>query len=451
MSVKKKPARQSPDGSRRLVGEKIIVNIEEKENVDGVNIKKSSRSQSLEKHQNKVSSHIDEFYNNKKFSSIDRPHNKGLGWGGVLVIAIIFGLIAGFASTVFILQRQKIEFPFGIKIDIEKFSSVQEQKPIEEKNITITAEDYLTALKTELQNKIVRIFPAKVISEQAPLNFLEQIYAPWQVLGLGAILNSDGWLMTTVDLIEGESYVALNQNNKILPIEQVILDPVSKVNFLKITGEDLPFVALAKPKEALPGATVVIFDKFKNLHLTEISNSTATTVYKTEDLVRSADKFSDYLRLNKETSILSFPNGLLFNAKGSLLGLVSNDKIIPTWHLPNCLNHILEKGKIRRLYLGIDYIKSEEAPGLLNNYFKDLTYGVIVYGLPLHGSPADKAGIKNADVIIKADGVILGTEQNLTYLVQEKFPGDQINLTVIRQGEEMEFNIILEEKKEDEI
>ena len=443
---------------------KIIVNIEEKENVDGVNIKKSGRSQSLEKHQNKVSDHIDEFYNNQKFSSMDRPQNKGLGWGGVLVIAIIFGLIAGFASTVFILQNQNIEFPFGIKIDIEKFLSVQEQKPIEERNITITSparlrfdevkaggEDYLTALKTELQNKIVRIFPAKVILEQDPLNFLEQIYAPWQALGLGAVLSSDGWLMTTVDLAEGEGYVALSQNNKILPIEQIILDPVSKVNFLKITGEDLPFLALSKSKEALPGATVLIFDKFKNLHLTEISNPTARTVYKTEDLVHSADKFSDYLRLNKPTSILSFPNGLLFNTKGSLLGLVSNDKIIPTWHLPNCLNHILEKEKIRRLYLGIDYIKSEEAPGLLNNYFKDLTYGVIVYGSPLHGSPADKAGIKNADVIIKADGVILGAEQNLTYLVQEKFPGDQINLTVIRQGEEMEFNIILEEKTENEI
>jgi len=428
---------------------KIVINIEEKENVDGVNIKKSSRSQSLEKHQHNVSNHIDEFYNNQKFSSIDRPQNKGLGLGGVLVIAIIFGLIAGFASTVFILQRQKIEFPFGIKIDIEKFLSNQEQKVIEEKNITITSEDYLTGLKTELQNKIVRIFPAKIVSEQVPLSFLEQIYAPWQVLGLGAILSSDGWLMTTVALIEGENYVVLDQNNKILPIEQVILDPISKVNFLKITAQNLPAVVLAKTKEAFPGTTVVIFDKFRNLHLTEISNPVATTVYKTDDLVRSADKFSDYLRLNKETSILSFPNGLLFNSKGSLLGLVSNDRIIPTWHLPNCLNHILEKGKIRRLYLGIDYIKTEEAPGLLNNYFKDLTYGLIVYGPPLSGSPADKAGIKNADVIIKADGVILGPEQNLTYLVQEKFPGDQINLTVLRQGKEMEFNIILEEKLEE--
>ncbi len=430
---------------------KIVINIEEKENVDGVNIKKSSRSQSLEKHQHTVNDHVDEFYNSQKFSSMDRPQNKSLGWAGVLVIAIIFGLIAGFASTVFILQRQKIEFPFGIKIDIGRFSSNQEQKMTEEKNITITSEDYLTGLRTELQNKVVRIFPAKIVSEQTALGFLEQIYAPWQTLGLGAVLSSDGWLMTTVDLIEGQNYVALDQNNKILPIEQIILDPISKVNFLKITAQDLPVIALAKTKEALPFAKVIIFDKFRNLHLTEVSNPTATIVYETEDLVRSADKFSDYLRLNKETSILSFPNGLLFNAKGSLLGLVSNDKIVPVWHIPNCLDHILEKGKIRRLYLGIDYIRSEEAPGLLNNYFKDLTYGVIVYGPPLSDSPADRSGIKNADIIIKADGIILGPEQNLTYLVQEKFPGDQINLTVLRQGEEMEFNIVLEERLEERL
>ncbi len=195
----------------------------------------------------------------------------------------------------------------------------------------------------------------------------------------------------------------------------------------------------------------MIFDKFRNLYSVKISNPTATTVYETGDLVRSADNFSDYLHLDKETSILSFPNGLLFNPEGYLLGLVSNDKIISAWHLPNCLNYISEKGKMTRLHLGIDYIEVEEASGLLNPYFKDLTYGVIIYGAPLSGSPADKAGLKNADVIIKVDGLILGSEQNLTYLVQEKFPGDQINLTVFRQEKEIEFNIILEEKEEKEI
>ena len=429
---------------------KIVINVEEKENVDGVNIKKSSRSQSLEKHQHKVSDHIDDFYNKKEFNSINKPQSKGLGWGGVLIIAIIFGLIAGFASTIFILQHQEMELPFGIKIDIGEFSSNQGEKVIEEKNITITSEDYLINLRAELQDKIVRIFPAKIVSPDTSLSFLEQIYAPWQTLGLGVILSSDGWLMTTVDLKEGESYVALSGNNKILSIEQVISDPISNVNFLKVTDQDLPFITLAKVKEALPGTTVVIFDKFRNLYSVKISNPTATTVYETGDLVRSADNFSDYLHLDKETSILSFPNGLLFNPEGYLLGLVSNDKIISAWHLPNCLNYISEKGKMTRLHLGIDYIEVEEASGLLNPYFKDLTYGVIVYGAPLSGGPADKAGLKNADVIIKVDGLILGSEQNLTYLVQEKFPGDQINLTVLRQGKEIEFNIILEENEEKE-
>jgi len=429
-------------------GKRIVVDIEEKENIDGVNIKKSDRSQFLEKHQHKVSDNIDEFYNNQKFSSIDRPHSKGLGWFSVLIISIIFGLIAGFASTVFILQRQNVELPFGIKVDIRKSLLKQEQEVIEKKNIIVTSEDYLTDLKTELQNKIVRIFPAKNVSEQNSLSFLEQIYASWQALGLGVIVSPDGWLMTTVDLVGEKDYVAIDQNNKVLAIERVILDPTSNVNFLKIAEENLSVADLATNREALPGVTVVIFDKFKNLHLTEISNPTAVTVYKTEDLIHSTDEFSDYLRLNKETSVFSFPNGLLFNTKGLLLGLVSSDKIISAWHLPNCLNSILGGGEIKRTQLGIDYININEAPGLLNENFKDLTYGVIVYGSPLFGSPADKAGIQNADVIIKVGDTILGPEQNLTYLIQEKFPGDQINLTVLRSGEEIEFNIILEQKKE---
>jgi len=427
---------------------KIIINVEKKENIDGVNIKESKRSQSIEERQHDVNNYIDEFYNSQKFTSLDKPRNKGLCWLGVLAIAIVFGLISSFAGTVFVLSREKVELPLGIKIDIGKFSQNQGQEVVEEKNITVTSEDYLAGLKTELQSKVVRIFPAKIVSEENSLSFLEQIYAPWQTLGLGVVLSSDGWIMTAVNLREGKSYIALDKNNKILAIEQIISDPISKINFLKISGQDLPAADLAEAKEVSSGSMVVIFDKSGDMHLTEISNPMATYVRKTEDLVRSTDKFSDYLRLNREAAILSFSNGLLFNAKGSLLGLISGDSIVPVWHLPNCLNHISQNGKIRRLYLGIDYIKIEEAPGLLNKYFRDLTYGLIVYGPPLPGSPADKAGIKNADVIVRADGVILGPDQDLTYLVQKKFLGDQINLTVLRQGEEMEFNIVLEEKPE---
>lgn len=427
---------------------KIIIN--EEENVDEVNIKKSGRSELLEEHPRKVNSHIDEFYNNERFSSMDKPQSKGLGWAGVLLIAIIFGLIAGFISTIFIFQHQKIELPFGIKIDVEKLLSNQEQKVIEGKNITITSENYLTDLITELQSKMVRIFPAKMVSDQNSLSFLDQIYAPWQTLGLGAIFSSDGWIATTINLNEENDYIILDESNKIFLVDQIVLDSISGINFLKVNGQGLSALALPKVHEIFPGEDALIFDKFRNLHLTNISDPTSTIIYKTEDLIQSTDEFSDYLRLNKETSILSFPNGLLFTSKGSLLGLISNDKIIPAWHLPNCLNYLSKKEEIKRLYLGIDYIKIGEAPGLLNNYFKDLAYGVIVYGPPSSGSPAEKAGIKNADIIIKADDNILGPEQNLTYLVQGKLPGDQISLVVMRQGKEMEFNVILEEKKKDE-
>jgi hypothetical protein len=425
---------------------KIVVNNEEEGDAE-VLIKKSDRSQLLEDKQEKVKEHIDEFYKNPKFSSIDRPSLGSFKWLKFLILVIVFGFLAGLSGTIFIFNQKKIDLPGGITISIEDFFPIPEEKEEKNNQITVVAEDYLQDLERNISSGLLRIFLAKDVINQPAPGFLEQIYAPWQVLGTGVMLNEKGWLVTTVDLKEDEKYVVLDKNNEIFPVEEFKSEKENKVNFLKISHPRPIIFNLGQASDLFPGARVLIFDKFKNLHLTEVSNARARRIYQTSDLVRSTDYFSDYLRLNRDVSILSFPNGLIFDQKGDLIGLVSNESLVPAWHLGKIKHYLDQEENVQRAYLGIDYLNIEEAPGLLNPYFQNLTYGAIVYGDPSEGSPADLAGIKNADVIIKVDQIILGGEQELTYLVQDKLPGEEINLVVLRNEEEIEFNIFLEERK----
>jgi hypothetical protein len=196
---------------------KIVVNVAEKENEE-VKVKKSERSQFLDDKQSETREHIDEFYNNPKYSSIDRPVVKPFSWLKFLIIAIIFGFLAGLAGSVFIFRQKKIDLPGGLTISVEEFFPVSEEEEGKSEQITIMAEDYIQKLEENISAGLFRIFLAKdVVDAQASLGFLEQIYAPWQILGIGAMISEEGWLVTAADLKEGEIYVVLDKNNEISP------------------------------------------------------------------------------------------------------------------------------------------------------------------------------------------------------------------------------------------
>ncbi|MEQ2005393.1 MAG: M6 family metalloprotease domain-containing protein [Limisphaerales bacterium] len=59
------------------------------------------------------------------------------------------------------------------------------------------------------------------------------------------------------------------------------------------------------------------------------------------------------------------------------------------------------------------------------------------------GLPADKAGLKADDVIVKVAGTTLATGQTVSELLAEKSPGDKVSVVVRRKGEEQEFQVTL--------
>ena len=414
------------------------------ENKHEIKVKKSQRWQDLAKRLGRVDHEVKNFYTNKEFDRLQKPIVVGPArlWL-VVFVSIIFGLISGALASFYILSQTNIDFAKD-KAGLIKYLPAKEIDSGAQTKADQVSDLGLSDLPQDLNINIWSIFKAKVISETGSLSFLDQIYAPWQIISSAVLISNDGWLINGGDLDLETDYVVVDQDNNILKVEQIITDPITGVNFLKVSQTDLEPVNLASAQEIYQGRQVVVLDKFKNQHLTEISQAKSRNIYKTEDLVRSTDKFVDFIRLDFETPLGLFPMGLIFGLDKKLIGLVIKEKIVPAWYFSGKLKGSdLGEEVFDRPYLGIDYLRIEEAPGLTSDLFKALTNGAIVYGPPASGDPAHKAGIKNADVIIKVDDIVLDKDQNLTYLIQQKAPGDIVSLTVLRAGKEIVFNIEL--------
>ncbi|MBU4369329.1 S1C family serine protease, partial [Patescibacteria group bacterium] len=367
---------------------------------------------------------------------------KGLVWL-MIIWSVVFGLIAGTVASLFILTHETIKVPFKQDpIDLTRFFPTRELKTIIEKNITVLAETRTSEVIKDLSSKTARIFKAK---QGEDLGFLDQIYAPWQTEGVGLFISEDGWLITGAIFEPEIDYVVIDGENKIWSIKKIITDSFTKISFCKIEGSGFAKIELGEKDEVKSGQQVFILDKLKNFHLTEINQPQAKNIYKTEDLVYSTDYFSHTLRLDFETSITAFPQGLIFGLNEKMIGIILQEKVIPSWQIKPLIDQVLSgQENIVRPFLGIDYLRLEQAPGLTSPRFKELNKGAIVYGPPNENSPALKAGIKNADVIIKIDDIVLNQDQDLTYLIQSKAPGDEIKLTVLREDQEMIFKVVLE-------
>jgi len=427
-----------------------------------VEVKEGRRWKKIQSRQNDIENEVEHFYQDEKFDFSSAGNGGGVGrlqkpivirsrFWLTISVALICGLAGGFLAVFFALANPSINFPWGGKIDLGEFFPSRETTLVTEKNVTVTADSRLSDLSQRLLEKRWRIFAAKKAPENGQLSFLEQIYASWQIVGQGMPITGDGWLISSGNLDTQNNYVAINSTNEVFAVEEVFKDSATDIVFLKITSpKTIAPVDLVPFNELTFGRQVIILDKLGNFRLTEISQPAARNIYKTEDLICSTDKFSDFLRLNSDSLIAGSPQGLVFALDGNLVGLIGGEGLVPAWHFSGKINKLLQEKKISRPYLGVDYLRIEQAPGLTSPRFKDLVKGAIVYGPPAENSPAAKAGVKNADVIIKVGDVVLDQSQDLTHLIQQRSPGEKVVLTVLRDKEELTLEIELEEMKSSE-
>ena len=121
----------------------------------------------------------------------------------------------------------------------------------------------------------------------------------------------------------------------------------------------------------------------------------------------------------------------------------------------NCAKKDLEEvkkyGKIKRPFLGIRYVILNPEMAKANKLPVD--YGALIVrenlGEPaiLEGSAADKAGLKEYDIILKLNDKKITEDNPLAHILQDQGIGQEVSLKVLREGKEVSLKAKLKEKK----
>jgi serine protease Do len=126
---------------------------------------------------------------------------------------------------------------------------------------------------------------------------------------------------------------------------------------------------------------------------------------------------------------------------------------LPINSVKGAIESVKSTGKIVRPYLGLRYAVINADMKEKNNLTVD--YGVLVKAgantnelAVVPGSPADKAGIVENDIILEIDGVKLDDKINLASLIRGKSVGQVINLKILHRGEEKNVSVTLEVAKD---
>jgi len=150
--------------------------------------------------------------------------------------------------------------------------------------------------------------------------------------------------------------------------------------------------------------------------------------------------------------------GALVNLKGELIGIntaiVSRSGgfngigfAIPINMAKRVMEMLMEKGYVVRGYLGVvpQPIDEEMAQAL----GLDSTEGALIASVE-KGTPADKAGLKEQDVVLEMDGRKIKNDTDFRLRVAEHDPGDKIQLKIFRDGDIKKITVKLTERPDDQ-
>lgn len=262
-------------------------------------------------------------------------------------------------------------------------------------------------------------------------------------LGTGIIVSSKGYIITNMH-VSGDKYsncyVTLENGNS-YKANVVWADSTLDLSILKINIEGMRSAKLGDSSKVKTGQTVyaignpIGYEFQRTVTSGIISAESRTLKFKENNTdILMTDLIQTDADINPGNS-----GGPLINTKGEVIG-INSLKIDSAegigFAVPiNIIKPIIEKfdktGKFEEPTIGISGYDKNVIPYLDKDI--SITSGVYVENI-VKGSPAEQKGILKGDIILKIDDKEINTMNELKEYVYSKYPGDEVNLSIKRNG-----------------
>ena len=276
-------------------------------------------------------------------------------------------------------------------------------------------------------------------------------------LGSGAFVSADGFVVTNNHVVEDADLLeVLLFDGRVLDAEVVGTDPFSDLAVLRVDGDDFPFVPFGDSDELRVGQWVLAFGSPLSA---ELSNTVTSGIisslgrYGGAPDPRGRQTISNYIQTDAAVNPGN-SGGPLVNLRGEIVGINSAiatrtgtfngiSFAIPSDIVRSTVEQLIDTGEVERGYLGISF---RAAPASLRRLY-DLGPGAAAVGAISPDAdgdtPAADAGIRRGDLITAIDGVQLRDSGQIVSLISNKRPGDTVDITYVRDGDERTATVTL--------
>jgi serine protease Do len=271
-----------------------------------------------------------------------------------------------------------------------------------------------------------------------------------QALGSGFVVDALGHVVTNAHVVENanEVKVRLADDREFVAKVQG-RDARLDIAVLKLEGaSDVPFAALGSSADLRVGEYVVAIGNPFGL-----GNTVTMGIVSAKSRAIGAGPYDDFIQTDASINPGN-SGGPLFNLRGQVVGINTainpNGKgigfAIPVDELRNVLPQLLGSGRVARGRLGLLF-QQVTAP-LAKALGFDRPKGALV-GEVEPGGPADKAGIRAGDLIVRVDQTEIAHAEELPRLVARNAPGTRVKVDVVRERASRTFEVTLDELKDD--
>jgi len=289
-------------------------------------------------------------------------------------------------------------------------------------------------------------------------NMMPQFNVPREqrehALGSGVIVSGDGYIVTNNHVVAKATEIeVLLSDHRSLKGKVVGADPQTDIAVVKISASNLPVAPFGDSVQTKVGDTVMAFGNPFGQYFT-VTRGIVSALGR--NLADSGDRPENFIQTDAAINPGN-SGGALVNVHGQVIGI--NTAIIPGSNGPggegsfigigfaipsNTAKHVMEDliktGKVSRGYLGVSIGNLTDA--LAKQFKVPDTSGALVDDVN-RGGPADKAGLKNGDVIRKLNGQSIESRDQLTAMVTDINPGTVVKLDILRDGQPMTVNVTL--------
>jgi serine protease Do len=270
-----------------------------------------------------------------------------------------------------------------------------------------------------------------------------------QSLGSGVIVSEDGYIVTNNHVIEkAQEIKVLLSNKKDYQAKLIGADPKTDIAVVKIEAKGLSPLPWGDSNKLNVGEIVFAIGNPFGLNQT-------VTMGIISAVGRANVGIADYEDFIQTDAAINPGNsgGALINARGELIGI--NTAIlsrtggyqgigfaVPSSMAKQVMDSLIKYKKVVRGWLGVSI---QEVTSDLAEEFgvKDLK-GALVSGV-MKGSPAEKAGIKQGDVILQYNGKVVEDTGHLRNMVSQTAIGTTVKVKLFRDKKEIETSVVIAE------